>query len=158
HQQEKYAVIRLSGYLKGRKPGDKSAGTVTGKVHFVLDAGYLSLANIKVESEGEYEDITVAHSIEVSLTRVPGNTANIVARPVQNVPGPQVVNNADYKAALPHIQKREFDKAIPLLEKAIETDPKLVPALGQLAYIYNVKKLYDKAIPHWKTIIELVPN
>jgi tetratricopeptide (TPR) repeat protein len=156
---QKYAVISLSGYIKGRKSGRQSAaGTVTGKVHFALDDGYLSLANIKVESEGEDNDISVAHSLELTMARVPGNTAGIVARPVAPVPGPRRATNADYELAIPHFQKRDFDQAIPLLEKAIAANPNLVPALNDLGFAYNEKRLYDKAIPCFKKLIALQPS
>jgi tetratricopeptide (TPR) repeat protein/S1-C subfamily serine protease len=159
HRGDRYAVVRLSGHIKSRRPGAQStAGTVTGKVHFALNDGYLALADIKVESEDEYEGITVAHSLEVSLTRVRGNTAGIVARPVGPIPGPPPVNNPDYALAIPHIQKRDFDRAIPLLEKAIAADPNHVQAQLDLGSVYNEKRLYDKAIPCLKRVTELRPN
>jgi tetratricopeptide (TPR) repeat protein len=156
---EQYAVISLSGYLKSRKTGRQSAaGSVTGKVHFAIADGYLSLANVKVESEGEDDDVSVAHSLELSLTRARGNTANIVARPAAPVPGPAPAAGTDYELAVPHIQKREFDKAIPLLEKAVAANPNHVQALAELGFAYNETGLFDKAIPCFRKVIELVPN
>src|SRR5207302_884847 len=104
---DQYAVISLSGYLKKRKTGQQStAGTVTGKVHFATADGYLALASLKVESEVEEDDIAVAHSLELSLTRVRGNTASIVARPVAPVPAAAPGTGTDYELAVPHIQRR----------------------------------------------------
>jgi hypothetical protein len=98
------AVISASGYLKERKPGQSTAGIVTGKVHFQLVDGYLSLANLKVESEGEYDEIAVAHSLELSLTRSNGNAAGITARPVGPIPAAPAAAGSDYEAAVPHLQ------------------------------------------------------
>jgi tetratricopeptide (TPR) repeat protein/S1-C subfamily serine protease len=156
---QKLAVINLSGYLKGRKPGQQAtAGTVTGKAHFAIDDGYLILANIKVESQGGDDDITVAHSLDVSLTRVRGNPSNIASRPVAAVPGPPPATGTDYEEAIPHLQKRDFDKAIPLLESAVKAKPNLVPALNDLGWAYNEKREFDKAIPCFKKVIDIVPN
>jgi tetratricopeptide (TPR) repeat protein/S1-C subfamily serine protease len=155
--EQKYAVIRLSGYIKGRKPGQQSTlGTVTAKMHFALDDGYLSLAHIEVDSEGEDDDIAVAHSLEVTMTRGRGNKTGIVARPV--APSPQPATNPDYELAIPHLQKRDFDQALPLLEKAVAANPNLVPALADLGFAYNEKRLFDKAIPCFKKVIELEPK
>jgi hypothetical protein len=88
HRGQHQAVISLSGTLRRSSPGEQSTRpTVAGKVHFAMDEGYVSLAQLNVESEGGEGGITVAHSVELSLTRVPGNTAGIVATPVAPVPG-----------------------------------------------------------------------
>jgi tetratricopeptide (TPR) repeat protein len=276
---QKHAVISLSGMVKGRTPEQEStAGMVTGKVHFAIDEGYLSLANIKVESEGGNGELTVAHTVEVSMTRVSGNPDRIVATPVLPVPGGpvtkgkaiftavlalaandpmncpgrpgflcklhpmnllagktyiiemdkvgqsnldpylvlvnpqgQVVAQDDdgggfpnariiyrspetglyriyattfargmtgpyrltiseeaavipggaggvYEQAAAFLQKRDFDQAIPFLEKAIAANPNLVKAHSDLGFAYNEKRLYDKAIPCLKKVIELEPN
>jgi tetratricopeptide (TPR) repeat protein/WD40 repeat protein len=64
----------------------------------------------------------------------------------------------EYELAIPHIQKRDFDQAIPLLEQAVKANPKLVPALSDLGFAYNEKRLYDKAIPIFERILEIQPN
>ncbi len=88
HAGQDGAVITLLGKIQGREPGKQSTfGTVTGKMHFAQDSGYLSFAHVRVESQGREDDSTVALSLDVSLTRVRGNTAGIVARPMQVVPG-----------------------------------------------------------------------
>ncbi len=157
--EEPYAVVSVSGYVKGRKPGQKSTGgTVTGVVRFAIGDGFLSQANIKVESEADDDDISVAHSLDLSLTRIRGNKSGIVARPVGRVPGPPPATGTDYELAVPHLQRSDFDQAIPLLEKAIAANPNLVQAQGDLGFAYNQKGLYDKAIPCLKKVIELVPN
>ena len=89
HKGDNHAVISLRGIVKGREPGKRStAGLVTGKAHFALDKGYLSFAKMRVESESSEGDLTVVHSLDLSMTRVPGNTAGIIATPVAPVRGP----------------------------------------------------------------------
>jgi S1-C subfamily serine protease/tetratricopeptide (TPR) repeat protein len=281
HLGQKHAVIRLSGTVKAREPGRQSTfGTVTGKVHFAIEDGYLSLAELKVESEGTRDDLTATHVVEVSLTRTAGNTTGLVATPVPPVPpvaGPvtrgrvvlqsvldlkpgdpqdcpgrpgcfckarplnlaagvtyivemdkvgdsrldpylvlvdprgQVVAQDDdsggnlnariiYRApqggtfrvyattfgqgmtgtfrltvseeagsaplnvggdlerAVPYLQKRDFAHAIPLLEKAVAQNPRLVRAHSDLGFAYNEQRLYDKAIPCFQKVIELDPK
>src|SRR5262249_14204142 len=132
----------------GRTPGAQSAaGTVTGKVHFAIEKGYLSLVKLRVASEGGDGDIAVSHAIEVSLTRVPGNTACIIPD-----------NPVEYELAIPFLQRKDFDGAIPFLKKTIELNPKLVRALCDLGFAYNEKRLYDQAIPCFIKVIELEPN
>ncbi len=60
--------------------------------------------------------------------------------------------------AVPLIQKRDFDRAIPLLEKAVAANPRLVQAQSDLGFAYNAKGLYDKAIPCLKRAIQLAPR
>jgi tetratricopeptide (TPR) repeat protein len=160
HRGQKYAVISLSGTIKGREPGRQStAGTVTGTVHFSISDGYLSLANIKLESQSGYEGITVAHSVEVSLTRVRGNTPGIAAAPVGPVPAaPAAATATDYEQAVPYLRRRDFDQAIPLLEKAVAAQPNLAQAHSDLGFAYNEKRLFDQAIPHLKKAVELDPK
>jgi tetratricopeptide (TPR) repeat protein len=152
-----YAVVTLSGTVKGRKPDQRSAGIVTGKAHFALDDGYLALANIKVESESGDDDLTLMHSFEMSMTRVPGNNTGIIAAPVA-VPGAQPGTGTDYELAVPHLQRRDFDQAIPLLEKAVAANPNLVKAQNDLGFAYNEKRLFDKAIPCFKKVLQLDPR
>jgi tetratricopeptide (TPR) repeat protein/S1-C subfamily serine protease len=153
------AVIILSGTVKGRKPGQQStAGIVTGKVYFAIDDGYLSLADIKVESDGGSDDLMVAHSLEVTLTRNPGNKTGIVARGAAPAPGAPAAAGGDYERAIPHIQRRDFDQAIPLLEKAIAANPNFMKAHSELGFAYVEKQLYDQAIPHLRKAIELDPK
>jgi tetratricopeptide (TPR) repeat protein/S1-C subfamily serine protease len=152
--EKRYAVISLSGHVKGRT----TTGLVTGTVHFAVDDGYPSRAQIKVESEGEYDGISVAHSLELLLTRAGGNTAGIVARPVAPLPGAPADANPDYERAIPHFQKRDFDQAIPLLEKAVDANPNFIRAQLDLGFAYNQKRLFDKAIPCFKKVIELDRN
>jgi tetratricopeptide (TPR) repeat protein len=155
HEGQEFAVISLSGVVKARKPGLSTTGTVTGKVHFSIVDGYLSLAKIKVESLGGNDALTIAHSLEVSLARVPGNTNGIVARPLSPSP---IATDTDYELALPHLQKRDFKKAIPLLEQAVEAHPNLVKAQIELGFAYNEVGQFDKAIPCFKKALALVPN
>jgi tetratricopeptide (TPR) repeat protein len=66
--------------------------------------------------------------------------------------------NPDYERAIPHIQQREFDEAIPLLKKALDVNPNLVPALLELGFAYNETRLYDKAIPILEKLINIQPK
>jgi tetratricopeptide (TPR) repeat protein/S1-C subfamily serine protease len=155
---EPYAVISLTGYLKARSPERAHiAGSVTGKVHFALDDGYLSLASIKVESEGTGGDSSVARTLEITFTRRRGNTTGIAAGPVPPVAAPPPVD-ADYEKAVPHLRRREFDQAIALLEKAIAANPNLAKAHADLGFAYSETRQFDKAIPVLKKTVALTPN
>jgi tetratricopeptide (TPR) repeat protein/S1-C subfamily serine protease len=279
HRGQPQAVISLSGTLRRSTPGEQSTSPlVAGKVHFALDEGFVSLAQLRVESEGGEGGITLAHAVELSLTRVAGNTAGIVATPVAPVPGGPVakgrvllqsvlaltvndpvncpgkqgcfykvqsvefaagrtyviemdkvgasnldpylilvgpggqvvaqdddsggslnarivykapaagryrifattfaprmigtfrlavseeagaaapVGGGDYELAQAFFQKRDFDRAIPYLEKAVAANPSFGKAYSDLGFAYNEKRLYDKAIPCFKKVIELEPN
>jgi tetratricopeptide (TPR) repeat protein len=95
HGGESHAVISLSGTVNGRTPGPQSAtGMVSGKVHFLIDKGYLSQGEMKVESESGDGDLTVSHSVEVSLRRQSGNTAGINRTPVIPAPVASVVKGS----------------------------------------------------------------
>jgi tetratricopeptide (TPR) repeat protein len=87
HQEQDQAVITLSGTVHGRNAGPQSAtGTVRGMVHVLIEQGFVSKAKMTVESESGDGDMTVAHAVEVSLTRSSGNTAGIKQTPVQPPP------------------------------------------------------------------------
>jgi tetratricopeptide (TPR) repeat protein len=149
--EKRYAVISLVGQVKGRT----TTGLVTGKVQFAVDGGYLSRADIKIESEGAYDGITVAFAQELSMSRAGGNTTRLVARPVAPLPGGPAVRNPDHERAIPHLQKRDFDQAIPLLEKAVKADENNAPAQFDLGFAYNEKRQFEKAIPCFKKGIAL---
>jgi tetratricopeptide (TPR) repeat protein len=153
HGGQEYAVISLAGKLKSQEAGPSSVGIVTGKVHFALDGGYVSQANLKVESQLGNGDSTIAHSLTISLTRVPGNAGGIVARPLQPIPP-----GTDYELAVPFLKKRDFERAIPLLEKAVAANPRLVQAQADLGFAYNEKGLYDKTIPCLQKVLEIEPR
>jgi tetratricopeptide (TPR) repeat protein len=279
HRGQNQAVISLSGTLRRSTPGGQSiTPTVAGKVHFAIDDGYVSMAKLNVESEGGDGGVTVAHTLDLSLIRVAGNTAGIAATPVAPVPSAAVakgkvllqsvlaltvkdpvncpgrqgcfykvrpveftagktyiiemdqagpsnldpylvlvnpsgqvvaqdddgggfpnarivyrspatgtfriyatsfaprttgtfrltvseeagasppVTGGDYELAVPFLQKKDFDRAIPYLEKAVAANPGFVKASSDLGFAYNEKRLYDKAIPCLKKVIELDPN
>jgi hypothetical protein len=64
------AVIRLSGNMAVRQQGlDTSAGKVTGRVHFGLQDGTLTRAELLLEVEGSPEPVI---RMQVNLTRTPG--------------------------------------------------------------------------------------
>jgi S1-C subfamily serine protease len=72
------AVIGLTGTLKHRQPGrDNVAGKVVGKADFDVGGGYLSLADLKVETEIGGVNANVNHVVDVNLKRTPGNTLKI---------------------------------------------------------------------------------
>jgi S1-C subfamily serine protease/Tfp pilus assembly protein PilF len=270
------AVISLTGTLRRRTPGPQlTTTTVSGKVHFAIDEGFVSLAKLTLESEGGEGGATLTHSVDVTLTRVAGNTTGIVARQLPGALGPvargkavlqadlaltaddpadcpgrkgcrykvQEVEfvagktyviemdrigppgfdpylilldpadqkvaedddgggnlnarlayraaetgtfrvyattfaqgmtgkfrltiseaaegpaaKADYDLAVPFLRKRDFDRAIPHLEKAVAANPRHAKALLDLGFAYNEKGLFDKAIPCFTKVLEIEPN
>jgi Tfp pilus assembly protein PilF len=276
HRGQDEAVISLTGTLRRRTPGPQlTTPTVSGKVHFALDEGFVSLAKLTLESEGCEGGATLTQSVDVTLTRVAGNTAGIVARQLPGALGPvargkavlqadlaltaddpadcpgrkgcrykvQEVKllagktyviemdligppgldpylvllnpagqkvaedddgggypnarlayraaetgtfrvyattfapgmtgkfrltiseaaegpaaKADYDLAVPFLRQRDFDRAIPHLEKAVAANPRHAQALLDLGFAYNEKGLFDKAIPCFRKVLEIEPN
>jgi hypothetical protein len=86
------AVISLVGAIKGRdKKKDREAlGQVVGRATLDLDAGYLSGINMKLSSEVEFDGgVQVVLSEDIVLTRVTGNTRDIVAFVAKKDPEPK---------------------------------------------------------------------
>ena len=65
-------VVQGRAKFKGQRPA--AAEEVTGKVAFDLAGGYISFAQLKISSEGEQDTA----SLDIDLTRAPGNTGNLV--------------------------------------------------------------------------------
>ena len=63
-----------------------------------------------------------------------------------------------FELALYHEQKREYDEAIVLLNKALELDPNYGYALNQLAYEYSYKNEYDKALEYFRRYASVSPG
>ena len=82
------AVVSVLGELKSRRTAiNESYGKVTGKLHFAVDSGFVARANLRMELEVEFGDQALASYImDVNVTRVIGNTANIT--PSKDAPRP----------------------------------------------------------------------
>jgi len=86
YQGQNQAVITATGFIQGRGPGiNAPSGKIAGTFHFLAQKGYLNMVDLSVRHEGaiptdDGNDIPIARVLEVKLTRVPGNTAGIVAK------------------------------------------------------------------------------
>jgi hypothetical protein len=72
HEGQQLALIALTGTLRERN-GSVAAGRFSGKVHFSLDRGYVTLAEVKVEAEFSMGDTIAMQTLEVQLSRSAGN-------------------------------------------------------------------------------------
>ena len=82
-QGQNEGLITISGNVKSRQQGATAAGRTFGKVHFNIDKGYISWADLTMDSGGG-NDMPFSQTLHVHLTRVPGNAQNITPAP----PGP----------------------------------------------------------------------
>lgn len=57
-----------------------------------------------------------------------------------------------------HFDKKEYDKAIELLVKAIQLSPSYAEAYRNLAVVYTGKREYQKAVSHALKAIEMTPQ
>ena len=84
---ETQAMVALNGNIQSRKPGKATiGGKVTGKAHFAIDKGYIGEAKLRIETELGDDDLNVAAIVEISLTRVPGNTHGIIPAKMPDPP------------------------------------------------------------------------
>ena len=63
-----------------------------------------------------------------------------------------------YKVGLAYLQKREFDEAILLLNKSLETNPKYAAAYETRGVIYSRREQYDQAISDFNKALEIDPS
>ena len=63
-----------------------------------------------------------------------------------------------YKVGLAYLQKREFDEAILLLNKSLETNPKYAAAYETRGVIYSRREQYDQAISDFNKALEIDPG
>ena len=63
-----------------------------------------------------------------------------------------------YKVGLAYLQKREFDEAILLLNKSLETNPKYAGAYETRGGIYSRREQYDQAISDFNKALEIDPS
>jgi tetratricopeptide (TPR) repeat protein len=63
-----------------------------------------------------------------------------------------------YKVGLAYLQKREFDEAILLLNKSLETNPKYAAAYETRGGIYSRREQYDQAISDFNKALEIDPS
>jgi tetratricopeptide (TPR) repeat protein len=63
-----------------------------------------------------------------------------------------------YKVGLAYLQKREFDQAILLLNKSLETNPKYAAAYETRGVIYSRREQHDQAIADFNKALEIDPS
>jgi len=63
-----------------------------------------------------------------------------------------------YKIGLAYLQRRQFDQAILLLSKSLETDPKYAVAYETRGAIYSRREQYDQAISDFNRALEIDPG
>jgi tetratricopeptide (TPR) repeat protein len=63
-----------------------------------------------------------------------------------------------YKVGCAYFQKRQFDQAILLLNKSLETNPKYAPAYEIRGTIYSSREQYDQAISDFNRALEIDPG
>ena len=74
------ALITVLGQVKGRSKGtERAKGDVAGRFAIDVEAGFVSLAQIKIstEIEGTGSDFRMTFALDVDLDRQPGNPLNI---------------------------------------------------------------------------------
>ena len=70
YQGQNQALITLAGAIRGRDPlSSPVGGKVEGKVHFSVDKGFLTQANLKSHSESSGVEFGGSHIQEVVLLR-----------------------------------------------------------------------------------------
>ena len=63
-----------------------------------------------------------------------------------------------YKVGLTYLQRQQFDQAISLLSKSLETNPEYAAAYETRGAIYNRTKQYDQAISDFNKALEIDPG
>ncbi len=63
-----------------------------------------------------------------------------------------------YKVGVAYLQRRQFDQAILLLGKSLETNPKYAPAYETRGAIYSRREQYDQAISDFNRALEIDPG
>ncbi len=63
-----------------------------------------------------------------------------------------------YKVGLAYLQRRQFDQAILLLSKSLETNPKYAAAYETRGVIYSRREQYDQAISDFNKALEIDPG
>jgi len=63
-----------------------------------------------------------------------------------------------YKIGLAYLQRRQFDQAILLLSKSLETNPKYAVAYETRGAIYSRREQYDQAISDFNRALEIDPG
>lgn len=63
-----------------------------------------------------------------------------------------------YKVGCAYLQRRQFDQAILLLNKSLETNPKYAAAYETRGTIYSYKEQYDQAISDFNRALEIDPG
>src|SRR5262249_28106376 len=80
------AFVRLVGEVRGRGAAAAEVhGRVEGHALIDLDNGFVSVLKIAVRSESERGEVFATNSMEVALTRVPGNPDKITPPPPELV-------------------------------------------------------------------------
>jgi tetratricopeptide (TPR) repeat protein len=63
-----------------------------------------------------------------------------------------------YKVGSAYLQKREFDQAILLLNKSLETNPRYAATYETRGIIHSHRERYDQAIADFNKALEIDPN
>jgi tetratricopeptide (TPR) repeat protein len=63
-----------------------------------------------------------------------------------------------YKVGLAYLQRRQFDQAVLLLSKSLETNPKYAAAYETRGAIYSRREQYDQAISDFNRALEIDPG
>ena len=63
-----------------------------------------------------------------------------------------------YKVGSAYLQKREFDRAILLLNKSLETNPRYAEAYETRGVVYSRREQYDQAIADFNKALEIDPS
>jgi len=63
-----------------------------------------------------------------------------------------------YKVGCAYLQRRQFDQAILLLNKSLETNPKHAAAYGTRGAIYSRREQYDQAMSDFNRALEIDPG
>jgi len=80
-QGEKQALFTVTGTLPPPQAGKKSVGgKVAGKVHFGVEKGFLTRADLKLESDATNQ-LPITQKLEMKLTRMAGNLLRITPAP-----------------------------------------------------------------------------
>jgi len=67
-------------------------------------------------------------------------------------------DNPDYRAAVKEIDKKNYDAAIPLLQKVVDTDPKHANAYNYLGYSHRQLGKMNEAVGFYQQAISIDPD
>ncbi|MBF0106079.1 MAG: tetratricopeptide repeat protein [Deltaproteobacteria bacterium] len=136
------------------------------KKEFILAVAELSFMNGKTdEAKVEFlnflkknPDAPETYAAKVGLANI-YSKENDVENAIKYYQEALAQNDKDhqvlYKLALLHDKKKQTEEAISLLEKAIKIAPNELKYHQQIGFIFESKGNHDKAVPHFKRVMEL---